>query len=253
MLALILDFETTGLLPNGRAIELACCVYDTLNKSVLKTLQFLINPNIENTAESINKISKQMIESVDDNILKYEKALFRKLWDSADVIVAHNFTFDKSFVELEKMQGYKNKPWICSMDHITYPEINKGKLGLVDLCNANEIPLVGKPHRAMFDVGMIVSLWNKVEDLNEQIIENLINRDSVCEYVAKMSPKLSFKENNSIFKNNKFRFDDQREKKWYRKMTDKELCELEGEMKVVKVEGSFQTAKELYETLGLEK
>lgn len=247
MLALILDLETTGVSPiTHRVIEVACVLYDTTSKSTLKTLQFLINKGVKNDAELVNGITPDIMNTIDESVTKYEFALFRKMWDASDIVVAHNAEFDKSFVERELLQGYSTKDWVCSMVDIKYPVEEKSK-GLTSLMVSNCIPIVGRPHRALFDVNMIVSLWNIVPDLDEQISKALDSRVDTVLYIAQTDKTKSFLVNNDTFKEHGFRFDGE-SRSWRKRMQESEANALPFIVKMI--DNSTVTKEVRYQTVG---
>lgn len=73
----------------------------------------------------------------------------------ADVIVAHNAGFDRTFVE-GRLHGLPRKPWACSMLDVDWPSLgfDGRKLGhLLMQCG-----LYHEPHRAVDDVDAVIGL-----------------------------------------------------------------------------------------------
>ncbi len=109
----VIDFETTGLYPyNGdRIIEVG--IVRVTSEKILKTYESFINPGIlipENVTK-INKITNKMVESAPAITDKIDEMLdFMK----NSVIVAHNLSFDLSFLnfQLQKMNRSKVDHWL---------------------------------------------------------------------------------------------------------------------------------------------
>jgi len=173
----VIDFETTGLYPyNGDRIIEVGIVRGTPDK-ILKTYESFINPEIlipENVTK-INKITNKMVETAPLIADKIDEMLnFMK----NSVIVAHNLSFDLSFLnfQLQKMNREKVDHWLLDtikVAKILVPGLENYKLSTVikalNIKNKNS-------HRALADTeatakalqAMIAKLDNTaiLKDLN---------------------------------------------------------------------------------------
>ena len=148
----VIDFETTGLYPyNGdRIIEVG--IVRATHDKIISTFESFINPEIlipENVTK-INKITNKMVKSAPlisekiDEILDFMKN---------SVIVAHNLSFDLSFLnyQLQKQERAKIDQWLLDtikIAKIVLPGLVNYKLGTVtDALGINN----RDSHRALAD------------------------------------------------------------------------------------------------------
>lgn len=151
----VLDCETTGLCQSDTVTEFAIAVFDTVSKQVIACSSFMIpTPVISAEIESITSIS-----SVISNLISTYTLDSLPLVDHCDAVVAHNASFDKSFLP------QVSKPWICSLKDLQWP-VQAGKL--THMCADLGVPIAGA-HRAIFDVLMLCQCLAKLPDLEEQI------------------------------------------------------------------------------------
>jgi len=157
---IVLDFETTGLSPDGgdRAIEVGAVKLE--KGEVLDRYQSLMNPGrrisgfIEDYTGITNAVLKKAppCEEVMDEFADF-------IGDSN--LVAHNASFDRRFLESECCRisrGFKGE-FACSMlaARRVYPDAPNHKLGT--LVEFNRIPNEGNFHRALADAEMTARLW----------------------------------------------------------------------------------------------
>ena len=181
MIIAVLDTETTGLSVDKGAevIEIAIAVIDTESQMMIRGFSTLLCPNnipeeaekdisLLNPAEKINRIKPESLLSdlsVDGDLTEAAYLL-----NAADVIVAHNASFDRPFVEAMLIsRGYDlpDTPWVCSLKELNFPHATTSKK-LTHLASDHGIISIGA-HRAMVDVMMLVELIFKIEDLDEQM------------------------------------------------------------------------------------
>lgn len=156
----ILDFETTGLSPDGgdRAIEIGAVKIE--NGQLVERFQELMNPG--------QRISG-FIESytgIDNAMLRDARPCGQVMHDFADFIgdynlVAHNASFDKRFLDAELARislGYTGQ-FACSMlaARRICQQAPNHQLGT--LVQYLDIPVEGEFHRALFDSEMTAKLW----------------------------------------------------------------------------------------------
>ena len=172
MRTIVFDCETTGLtlpsvLPESKQpqiIELALVVFD--DGKLRSTHEWLINPG-KPLSEEIIKIT-----GISDAVLK-DRPAFKaiaddvlRLFESADVIYAHNAPFDMACLTYELQRcGRKldvsNKDVICTVQEYVHEFGRRPKL--TELYEAK----IGKPlaqtHRAMDDVNALCEVLLKEE------------------------------------------------------------------------------------------
>jgi len=122
LVAAVVDVETTGTNPDrDRIIELAICLfeYDRQKGRIYKVLGsrewfedpgFSIPPEITN----ITGITDEMVtgQSIDD-------AMVKDLLGRAVLVIAHNASFDRRFLE-RRLPAFATKHWACSHSDIDW-------------------------------------------------------------------------------------------------------------------------------------
>ena len=156
----VLDFETTGLSPDGgdRATEIGAIVLQ--QGEIVDRFQSLMNAGIGIPAfiQSLTGITNRMIaEAPPAGQVMRDFAEF-----AADMpLVAHNAAFDKRFLDTElRRVGIKRKGrFACSMRvaRRIYPNARNHKLNT--LARYMGLDWSGRHHRAMADVEMTTQLW----------------------------------------------------------------------------------------------
>ena len=134
MKVLVFDTETTGL-PKDRfasfkdthlwphVIQLSCVLFDTESRALKKENHIIkIAPEVELTERSveIHGITRERSECEGIDIAEAMR-LFKTLCGEADVIAAHNISFDKSMMMVESQRCgvrhelYRTKSYCCTM------------------------------------------------------------------------------------------------------------------------------------------
>lgn len=181
MRLLVLDTEATGTdTTSDKVIEIAGVLLDVPNRSIVASYSTLLYEP-ENPAEHINHISTAALSDplARDRLTAMTPFLY--LYESADVIIAHNSEFDRPMTErlLERELGGAippslKKPWACSLTQIRYPAYpndfpGKQKRKLVYIALDHGIVSTGGLHRAMPDALLLTQLLCLIPDLAEQI------------------------------------------------------------------------------------
>lgn len=176
MRLLVLDTETTGLdAESCDVIEIACALYDVGSRSLLTAHSWLLpGPPVPPEIEAITGISAASLEAAAAvaraGAPSGQAAHLEALADLADVVVAHNSPFDRSF--LGKLSPrWLDRRWVDSEVDITYPR-ERGSKRLIHLAADNGVWMPGH-HRALADVMMLVALLAQVPDLEAQITRAL--------------------------------------------------------------------------------
>ena len=160
---IVLDFETTGLSPNGgdRAIEIGAV---RINKGkICERFQSLMNPGkrVAPFIEEYTGITNAMLKTAPP--CKTVMAEFADFVEDFDM-VAHNASFDSRFL-IAECTRIKRKPlgeFACSMltARRLYPDAPNHKLGT--LVSYHRLPTDGTFHRALADAEMTAHLWLKM-------------------------------------------------------------------------------------------
>ena len=141
MKVLIFDTETTGLLSKKNTphiVQLSYILFDTIT-SELHIENDIINVQIPTESSDIhgitNEISREKGISIKDAILKFINNV-----DDCDILVAHNYTFDKTMIsiELERL----NYPCYLNLKTNVYDTMIKG----LNICNIKKINKNGKEY-----------------------------------------------------------------------------------------------------------
>ncbi len=157
----VLDFETTGLSPNqgDRAIEIGAVRIE--NGQITDRFQELMNPGrrISGFIESYTGITNSMLSSAPP--CSEVMPRFAEFIDGYN-LVAHNASFDKSFLDSEMRlvpSACYTGQFACSLlaARRIYQTASSHKLG--NLVRHANIPADGEFHRALYDSEMTAKLW----------------------------------------------------------------------------------------------
>ncbi len=149
----LLDVETTGINPTtNEVIELGCILFSLSHNCVLQQVSTLVPIEGNNTARSINGISRNAANSI--GMLGAFEGVFEELFIGADALVAHNAFFDRSFTP-EWLRAI-NDTWIDTRS-VTWPRANRQGCNLVELALCYDIP-VWSNHRALKDCQLLAHI-----------------------------------------------------------------------------------------------
>ena len=214
---LIIDTETTGLdSKNDDCLEVGSILFNVKSRSVLAQQSFLL-PVENNNAEKINNIPAEITrlpQPLSEAIIYFES-----LVRVSDLIVAHNAEFDKKWFGLNKLPRIE-KPWICSMDDMTWPADRqlKTRPSVRDLALAYGVP-VWNAHRALTDCIYLAEVFKRCSDFEKLLIRGLEPKILVC-------AEISYEERH-LAKNSGFRWNDAIKGAWSRKMSRRDIEKLE--------------------------
>lgn len=168
MKAVVLDTETTGLqVENDRVIELGMVVFefDPLHGTIHRVLDVfdeLEDPGFTIPSEitAINHITNQMVDGKKINDQKVEQLL-----SDVQVVIAHNASFDRPFVE-ERWPIFKEFNWACSIRDIDWKAEGFGSAKLEYLLSTQGI--FYEAHRAETDCWALLELLHRVLPQSQQ-------------------------------------------------------------------------------------
>ena len=220
---LILDTETTGLdKESNQCIEVGSVLFNVQTRSVLAQQSFLL-PVEKNEAEKINNIPAEItrISQPLDQAIKY----FVSLVQYSDLIIAHNVEFDKKWFGINKLPEI-NKQWVCTMDDISWPSDRnlKTRPSVTALALAYGIP-VWSQHRALTDCIYLAEVFKRCDDL-----ENLLTRAQEPKFLIRAD--ISYEERH-LAKKAGFRWNDEIERAWSRRMSRREMKKLEFQVREI--------------------
>ena len=153
----ILDVETSGVSPEtDHCIEVAVILYDLARAAPIASFASVMRADT-NAAFSVNRIPTEILQDAPPAEEVWRRIMV--VTYSADVFVAHQASFDRSFTP-EPLRS--SKPWVCSMNHIEWPESKCGE-SLVKTALAHGIGVV-HAHRAMSDVDTLSRLLTRVQE-----------------------------------------------------------------------------------------
>ena len=166
---IVLDFETTGLQPGYRPVEIAWLEFDSLYK-VSQSVTSLIDPQIpiEPGAQRVHGISSEMLAGMPtlEEFLQGEHA--DKFADEHVLVVAHNAAFD-----LPMFAPFcKKATSLCTMRlaQALYPTAENHKLQTLASMFAVDVE---PTHRAMADVGACFELLRTIAKKEDKSIDEL--------------------------------------------------------------------------------
>lgn len=154
-LILGVDVETTGLdSAKDEVIELGYALWDWNKRKPIVCGSFLIQPSAPLTEEI------KLVTGIDDGDFNFQNE-FRLSWEKflqvekyADYLMAHNATFDRSFVE-KSLSSLDMRPvdkiWIDTLVDIDFDK-QKSKYKNLTYLSATHGFVNPFPHRALFDV-----------------------------------------------------------------------------------------------------
>lgn len=213
---LIVDTETTALHPDeGECIEMGAVLFHVPTRSVLTQVSFLL-PCQENGAEAINGISAAVSRL--EHPWQAARQCFLAMAEAADGIMAHNAAFDRQWFGRGPLPAL-DKPWICSMEDIPWPQERRLRAGpsVRDLAIAYGVP-VWAAHRALTDCTYLVQVLERCEDLDSLL-------RLACEPRRLYRAQLSYNERHQA-KAAGFRWNDPVPGAWTKRLSDREVSAL---------------------------
>lgn len=148
---LVLDTETTGLShATDKIIELAMLLVQVDTASGLPFGPVEVFEGFEDPGVPITALIQQITGITDEMVQgqRLDDAQVHALLARADLVVAHNASFDRPFVEA-RFPGFASKPWACSFQNIDWKALGASSAKLSAL--AQDLGWFYDAHRALVD------------------------------------------------------------------------------------------------------
>lgn len=158
---LITDTETDGTHEGAVCIEVAAILYDVNHGAAIRSFASLIRAE-SNAAEPVNRIPATMLADAPTPDTVWPFIL--KMASKAEAICAHGADFDRRFVHPFLL----DKPWICTMNDLTWPRAQKPGESLVKLALAHDLG-VSYAHRALADCDLLARLLTRVREMGADL------------------------------------------------------------------------------------
>jgi DNA polymerase-3 subunit epsilon len=221
----VLDTETTGLSSqDDQVIELGMIAFEfdpvlgTVH-SVLEVFDELEDPGrpIPPETTQVHHITDAMVQGKRINDAAVEKVIA-----DASVIIAHNASFDRPFVE-KRWPVFKDKQWVCSIKDIDWKSEGVGSAKLEYLLQTQGI--FYEAHRAETDCWALLELLNAVLPQSQQpALLRLL--ESLNQPQVRLSALGSPFDTKDLLKARGYRWDGDR-KTWYRSLSSEKVLEEE--------------------------
>jgi DNA polymerase-3 subunit epsilon len=156
-LGLIVDIETTGLDPaSDRIIELACLPFHFSSEGDI----YDVLPGyagFEDPGQPLHEEVVRLTGITDDQLRgqRLDDQAVTMLAEVANLIIAHNATFDRRFLE-RRFPAFVNTPWACSKGQVPWAEEGLGSRKLDYLLS--QLGFFHDGHRAMADCLAVLHL-----------------------------------------------------------------------------------------------
>ena len=217
-----LDTETTGIdRANDKIIELAVksvsfekasCkivsideVYESFHDP-----QEVIDPKITLLTGINNKM-------VDGHFIEWEK--INKIFKSSDLIVAHNASFDRSFIDRYSSES-SNKIWGCSFNDVDW--LSKGFSSSKQELLCYWHGFYFSAHRAMNDVDALIHLLTHASYADKRPLIEIIKKTEIPDYIIFADNFKYDPIKKDILKNNRYRWNN-KEKIWFKNVSHENL------------------------------
>lgn len=211
---LVLDVETSGLSPETDNVVEVAAVRWSPQYGVIQCVS-TPKPVIENPAASVNGISPEMTQRINQDDLDCALDMIDQMASRCDWVTSYNEDFDRPWFEQGKVGTLFKGRWFDAME-LKYPRAGQ-KRDLVNMCVAHEIGVVSA-HRALDDCLMLCRLMGCVEDLETQV-----ERAARPRVLVKACIRF---EENDLARDAGFRFNQLVPKAWARKMPLEDAEEL---------------------------
>ena len=207
-----LDLETTGTNKDTcKIIEFAgkTTAIDKNNGELIGIIDQYqsFNDPEESITPQITRITGITNEDVEGHSLDWE--LISQMIDKADIIVAHNASFDRAFMD-RYLPLSKDKVWGCSLNDINWVKRGFNARGQEILCIWHGFYY--ESHRAMYDVDALIHLVTyEIEGQNKASLELISNSTKPVYKIAAINSPFETKD---FLKARKYRWNPEKRYWW---------------------------------------
>jgi len=206
---IVIDTETTGLLPGSRLVEIAAVLFD--EKGTIDTFEQLINPGmpIPEDATSVNSITNEMVKGMPGTYFTLNNFFNWIAMTDSRTLIAHNAKFDTGVISWEAGRFGIEIPGGLTVIDTCKMAKNRGVTKnnkLTTIADFYELKRKGDAHRALSDADLCMQYftdvkkrWNPVSIPWDKVGHNYQYTDDLPEilmdfpcFVAMAKP-LSFK------------------------------------------------------------
>lgn len=194
---IVLDVETTGLEHNGKHPDriIAIGAVELINGNPKREFYKLVNPNVRGISDTITEITGLTNEKLKESPNFEDSSIVDELLEfiGGAKIVAHNASFDRSFLNAELNRAKKKTipegRWIDTMDIAREKKVPVARLSLDKLCDYFKISREDRRlhHGALIDARLLVKVYLALHDKLEEefgfetIKEEMVNREIVLD------------------------------------------------------------------------
>lgn len=219
---LLLDVETDGLDDSAKCIEVAVALFDLEHAAITRSYSTLIQAT-SNAAQALNGIDPALLANATSTQAAWSAV--SRFAERADVVVAHNASFDRRFVPANTTGTLR---WICTMSDVIWPRQTRVCDSLIGLALAHGVG-VASAHRAFSDVDLLARLLNRCKDLGSDI-EAMLARG--------LRPKAGFEaivpfERKDEAKDAGFKWNEAGDRRWTRIMAIEDALQLPFEVRQI--------------------
>ncbi|MFC4320483.1 exonuclease domain-containing protein [Litchfieldia salsa] len=200
----IVDVETTGLSPDyDEMIEVALILFSFNKKTgevidILEEHTYLREP-LAATARS-NYDAAYRVHGIPFSDVKgkeFDDYLINETFNKTDLIIAHNASFDRSFL-FRMYPNINEKKWYCSMRNIKWKDYGFLNKKLLTLVKGHRIAST-QSHRALDDTIQLLNLLKLKSPKDEFYLKELITTKAMRKYQPKVKMDFQPKKTGSSF------------------------------------------------------
>ncbi|WP_078547684.1 exonuclease domain-containing protein [Litchfieldia alkalitelluris] len=187
----LVDTETTGLSPDfDEMVEIAILLfsYDHQTGQVIEVLEehtYLREP-LSSSARANYDVAYRVhgIPFTDVEGKEFDDLIIREAFHRTDFIIAHNASFDRSFL-FRMYPEINEKKWYCSMRNIKWKDYGFPNKKLLTLLKCHQIS-TSQSHRALDDIFQLLELLKRKNYKDEYYLKELMSTKAMRKYQPKV-------------------------------------------------------------------